>query len=239
MNEEKIKKAEILLDAIGELDDELLFEATEYRKKRRPSLRVIAMAAVFAIIFTLVAGNVLIKQFFGMSGNFGGVANPVPDAPSGGNDMAPPQNGGNETEPPRNGDNGSSPSGPYTLDMAFTSGLDRESFDYVSDPDTLPYIDGNVHIVWRYGNENRYYISEPLENAEFETIKYALGTGRYAGESSPDTEVGIWVLLGDGRVISPYLMGSSGNISIEIFDYEVEIIPHERLVENIVSILLS
>ena len=49
--------------------------------------------------------------------------------------------------------------------------------------------------------------------------------------------VSVWVLDGKGNVSTPYLKTSRGNIGCEIFDYEAEIIPDERLVDCISDIL--
>ncbi len=219
MNEEKKRKAEILLDAIGEIDDELLCEAIEY-KRRRISTRVLATAATFLIMLALIAGSAVIKQFSDMSGNMGEQS---PEPNGGAVDNSPADEGTVSVQDP--------------LNDVFATLVSREGFDYVTDPDTLPYLDGNAYIVWRYSDDERYYISEPLKNAELETIKYALGNGLEVGESSPEVSVWVWVLLGDGRVISPYLSASSGNISSEIFEYEVEIVPDKHFADKILSIL--
>ncbi len=213
MRDEKTKKAEILLEAIGEIEDSILSEALEYKRKPVINTRAIAMAASLVLIFCLVAASVMLPRLMTPDDGEGNIG--IGDA---------------DADISQNGER-------YALDEVFKSGIDREKYDFVTDPETLPYHGGQVYIVWQYAGEERYYISKPLENGEFETIKYALGRGVAAGESSPGLYARVWVLLGDGRVISPYLEGSKGNISSEIFDYEVEIVPDDSFAKRILQIL--
>lgn len=55
MKNKKTKKAEMLFDAVGEIDDALLEEAVAYRRKRRVGTRVLALAATFAVVLTMTA----------------------------------------------------------------------------------------------------------------------------------------------------------------------------------------
>ncbi len=215
---EKRRKAEMLLESIGEIDDCMLEEALAYRKRPQVSIKLVALAASFALIFMLVAGNAFIKRITDMmaEGNTPGMS----DTPNDDDEAAP-----------------SDLDATLTLDSIFEALSSGGRYKYTTDPDTLPYHDGKVYIVWKYSGEERYYISDPLENNEFDTIKVALGSGKETGSASPTLNASVWVLLGDGRVISPYLKASNGNISAEIFDYEVEIIPGEDLVKKIQSIL--
>ncbi len=215
---EKRRKAEMLLESIGEIDDIMLEEALAYRGKTKVNMKIIALAASFALVFTLVAGNALIKRITDMMAE--GDAPGVSDTPNDGDEATP-----------------SDPDRTLTLDSVFENLSSSEGYEYVTDPDTLPYHDGNVYIVWRYSGEERYFISDPLENSEVNTIKNSLGGGKETGIASPTLGASVWVLLGDGRVISPYLKASNGNISAEIFDYEVEIIPNEDLARRIQIIL--
>ncbi len=212
MKQEKRIKSEALLEAIGEIDDGMLEEALSYRKKPKVNVKLVAIAASFALMFALIGGNALIKRFSGMIGENESGALPTSDTP-------------NDAE------------AVITLDSVFEDLASAERYGYVDDPDTLPYLDGNVYIVWKHAGEERYYISDPLENKEFDTIKFALGEGDDAGIASPALNTYVWVLLGDGRVISPYLKASQGNISYEIFDYEVEIVPNEDFAIRLQSIL--
>ena len=52
---DKKRKAERLLDSIGEIDDALLADAVAYRSKRRIVMKVVALAAVLAVLITAFA----------------------------------------------------------------------------------------------------------------------------------------------------------------------------------------
>ncbi len=218
---EKRRKAEMLLEAVGDIDDALLSEAMNYRKKPTYSTKAVAMAASFALIFCLVAGALIIGRLDLLKNDFN-------YENMGGNNPSDSE----MDDPTGDGSNNS-----LVLDSIFTSLADRERYDYVTDPDTLPYYGGKAYIVWRYEGIEKYYLSEPLRDVELETIKSVLGQGSYAGESSPQIKVKVWILLGNGRVISPYLIASNGNISNEIFDYDVEIIPNDSFAQKLESVL--
>ncbi len=217
MNEKK-KKTELLFEAIGEVDDELICKALEYRKKSKLNTRVVATAASLVLIFCLVAGALIMGRLAVLEEG--------------------QENKGDQVFEGSDGIYGiQAPETSITLDAVFTSLSDRDAYKYVTDPDTLPYHDGKAYIVWRYFGEERYYISAPLKDAELETIKASIGKGDQAGESSPRLNAKVWVLMGDGRVISPYLVPSNGNFSTRIFEYEVEIVPYESFAEKIQSML--
>ncbi len=203
MNEEKLKKAELLLSEIGEIDDELLCEAVSYRKRRVFSSKALAIAATLTLVFCLTVGISLMDK--------------LPEK--------------NEGEKPQDGEP------EYKLENVFTSLDKTDRFDYVSDSDSLPYFDGNAHIVWQYKSDDGYYVSDELKSGQLSSVKSGLGKGPAVGESSPSLDVKVWILLGDGRVISPYLELSRGNISSEIFDYEAELLPDEGFAKKIQSIL--
>lgn len=225
MNEEKRKKAEILLDAIGEIDEAMLDEALEYRKKPRVNVKIISIAASIALIFALVASSELVKRITDIMGENKGESPTVTDTPNDGENTPNDENRPSDSEVE------------LTLDRVFENLSNKDEYASVTDPDTLPYLDGRVYIVWQYEGVERYYISEPLSDGEFNTIKDALGKGRLTGNESPTLSTRVWVLLGDGRVISPYLEASPGNVSSEIFDYEVEIIPNKAFADKLQGIL--
>lgn len=123
-----------------------------------------------------------------------------------------------------------------TLDY-FMSTLDEGGFEQVKSEDELPYLDGEAYVVWSYSGEEVYYLSDPLTETELADIKRKIGRGESVDGESPELDCMVWVLLGDGRVISPYLKPSAGNISSEVFDYEAEITPDEGLIAQIQGIL--
>ena len=211
MNNEKTIKAEMLLEGIGEIDDTLLAEALAYRPRRRAGSRLVILAATVAVFLTIMMGLGVIGRLADEKKG-DSVAPEFNDAP-----QAPAQTG--------------------TLDSFLSSIEGGDGYEYLADADTLPYFDGMAHVVWQYSGDGGYYVSEGIEGEELESLKVEIGCGYYVGAESPELNCRVWVLLGDGRVISPYLVATSGNISTEVFDYEPEIIPSEEFVTRIQGIL--
>ena len=211
MNNEKLKKADALLDAVGEIDDIYLAEALSYRKKRRVNSRVVVIAATLAMSLTLIVCASIGLRL--VNGNDLNTNNP---------EMEDGADEGQMIDP---------------LDSLMLSLSNKESFTRVESESDLPYTGGKAYVVWQYEGENGYYLSGELSYWELDSLKSQIGRGKQVGGDSPTLECKVWILLGDGRVVSPYLKGHSGNISNAIFDYEAEITPTESLVDRISAIL--
>ena len=79
---EKIKKAEILLDCIGDIDDALLAESLAYRPKRRAP-RLALIAACMALSIVLVFGVIGALNIITSDRDYDAGINNAPDkAPS-------------------------------------------------------------------------------------------------------------------------------------------------------------
>ena len=63
MKNKKIKKANALLDAIGEIDDIYLSEALSYRRKRGIGSRVLVIAATLTLSLILLVSAVISSRF--------------------------------------------------------------------------------------------------------------------------------------------------------------------------------
>ena len=101
--------------------------------------------------------------------------------------------------------------------------------------DSLEYLD-EASLVWQYKESGEVYVRY-LSEDELETISEHLGDGEEVGNASPEFTCRVWILNGEGKVVSPYLKESAGNESFEVFDYEAEIIPDEDFVNCISDIL--
>ena len=95
---------------------------------------------------------------------------------------------------------------------------------------------GGAKLVWQYEEGGELYVAE-LTTAELASVQDCMGNGKQVGKDSPTLSVSVWLLDGKGNVSTPYLKASRGNVGCEIFDYEAEIIPDERLVDCISDIL--
>ena len=209
--DDKKRKAEALLDAIGEIEDSYLAEAVAYRKRRKTLSRLLIIAATLvlsmAILLSTVIGASIVGIFL--------IEN------------APPQNGEDQEEEYM-GDK---------LSFLMAGLSDSNKFTFCESEKDIPYANGSAYVVWQYEGEDGYYLSDELSGSEVDKLKSHIGRGKQVGEGSPTLKCKVWLLLGDGRVISPYLKASAGNISNAVFDYEAEITPDDALVDQISDIL--
>ena len=211
MKNDKLKKADLLLDAVGEIDDAYLTEALSYKRKRNSGSRLLIIAATLAMSCTLIVCAVIGARLVSKN-------DMEPSAPNGEN----ADDGGERAD---------------ALESFMVNLSNKESFSHVESETELPYTDGNAYIVWQYKGESGYYLSEALSYREIDYLKTQIGRGKNVGESSPTLECKMWILLGDGRVVSPHLKVTAGNISNTVFDYEAEITPTDGLVDRIAAIL--
>ena len=211
MKNEKLKKADLLLDAVGEIDDVYLENALSYKRKRGVSSRILIIAATLAMSLTLIVCTVIGARLALKNDVIG-------SSPSDKNEAEV----GERNDP---------------LESLMVNLSNKEGFTRVESETELPYTDGNAYIVWQYEGESGYYLSEALSVHEIDYLKTQIGRGEEVGGSSPKLECKMWILLGDGRVVSPHLKVTTGNISSTVFDYEAEITPTDGLVDRIAAIL--
>lgn len=100
---------------------------------------------------------------------------------------------------------------------------------------SLSYTD-SAKLVWQEADSKELYVCY-LSEAELARLQREMGRGEEVGERSPELNMKVWVLDGEGNVRSPYLKPTVGNTGCEIFDYEAEIMPTESLIQCISEIL--
>ena len=62
--------------------------------------------------------------------------------------------------------------------------------------------------------------------------------GTPVGESPQALSYRVWIVMGDGSVVTPHLKPSDGNVgSAELFDYNAELIPSQAFNSQISEIL--
>lgn len=127
-----------------------------------------------------------------------------------------------------------------SLDSALSSAEESGRTVSYSSSEQIDLFDGMAKIVWSEGED--YHVINIRTESEKRRLDSAL-RHTYSLDNefteSHSLEMSVWISYGDGRVISPYLKNSYGNVGYgELFDYEAEIIPSERLSE-LVNYLVS
>ncbi|MBE6632722.1 MAG: hypothetical protein E7620_00100 [Ruminococcaceae bacterium] len=202
-------RADRLLDAIGGINDSFLDEALNYRTARPPirhTLRNwIAVAAVAAILLFAVTGPLsrILKT-------------DTPNAPT--------------QEQPQEGTK--LPTSAPTLSALLEGCAESPSFAK-SAADELNFFDGNVRLTVENRSSGELFVSRPLTAAEQSTLarEFRANGKQVAANASPE-EYRVWVMLGDGSVVTPCLNPTVGNVGgAVLFDYESERVPTDLFLD--------
>lgn len=216
---DKIKKAEVLLDAIGEMNDHYIAEAMSYKKKKRSSLSRLLIIAATLILATVIPFSAIVgASVVGVA--LIGINQSVFDQAEVNNDAVADEGYMEDS-----------------LSFLMVGISDSGNYRFCDSEESIPYADGNAYLVWQYEGESGYHMSEALNDSELDVLIENMGRGKEVGDDSPKLRCKVWLLLEDGRVISPYLKVSAGNISNSVFDYEAEITPTDALADHISDIL--
>ncbi len=98
----------------------------------------------------------------------------------------------------------------------------------------------NAHLILQYEGDDTLYQSRALTDKEVGMLRSMIGNGSAVGSDSPTLACRVWLIMGDGSVISPYLSLTPGNVgSAVLFDYEAELLPSENMISYISDILNS
>ena len=203
------QKIAYLFRELGEVDDALLQEAITYRPQRSAFPRVLMVAACLTLSFLLCFGVLLISLR-----TKGGANNP--EQPSA-EDIA---------------NNASS------LDQLLLAQADTDCYTLLQSVDQADFFGGKGYVVWQYADSTELCVSRALTDAELRRLTSTAGKGRSVGEQSPTLSCRVWLILGNGEVITPYLKESSGNRGYaELFDYDVELMPSDEFISCVSDIL--
>jgi hypothetical protein len=224
------KRGDLLMDAIGSIDDRFIFEAQVALPKNRyaPLRRILAIAACTVVVMTL-----MLSLFVGMLSqtknesqndgveNIGGTLDSI----------AP-----NSTSKPENVPKTDSVLADTLIEMK------SETMQYSSPLERDILFDGSTHLIWRYEGEEDYRICK-ISYKESSKIKKELNSKAGFSKVDADTDhgelEGFWICFGDGLVYSPYLESSNGNIGYgQIFDYDPELETSEKfnsLIKNAIE----
>ena len=209
MTHTKEEQLAYLANEIGLVDDRFLMETIAYRSIKAPAWKI-PTAIAASVLALAVSASVLFGTLRPTTGS---------QTESSG---TPPQI--NEPLPP------------VTLDSVLAEGT-KAPFGTIQSADAINYF-GGVYLVWQTSESDVLYRSRELTNAETARLISLIDTGTRAGNSSPSNLCRVWILCGDGSVLTPYLPTTAGNVGASaLFDYEAELIPSDALISCISDIL--
>lgn len=209
--DEKRICAEKLFDSIGLIDDRFIAEAAApyVRKGMARGLRALLIGAVSLTLALSVAIGAFVvgmmsEQNRGEDDGAGNVNNDFADGTTNANTLS-----------------------------AQLSALRTDTEDIAVTASEIDLFDSQAKIIWKYAGEEEYRV-KPITDAEYERLTVILSKdkGERAVPTDADPVEGVWVTGGDGRVISPYLEQTAGNVGYgELFDYVPEYEPTEEFSE--------
>ncbi len=92
-------------------------------------------------------------------------------------------------------------------------------------------------LVWQTDSDDALHV-RILNDTELARLSNSMKKdGTAVGDSSPMRTHRLWIVYGDGTVRTPYLKSSSGNLSTELFDYEIECLPTDAFTDCLADIL--
>ena len=210
MRHTKEEKIAYLFDEIGSISDVLITEAAYYRPKKRrvPVLKYVGMAAC------LLLCCVLLFRVGGLVGDFFSIFDKSTESP----------------EDTQTVD---------SLDALLTQHEGDLQYTTLGSVGELDLFGGQAYLVWQEEGSDELCVSRPLQTYEVKNLKTRISSGQSVGadpQSSPTCRV--WIVCGDGTVITPYLKLSDGNIGVgELFDYDPELNPSSSFISYVSDIL--
>ena len=227
MRDQKYNKdSELLLEAIGEIDDRFIFEAESYERKksslrwRKLIIAAVALSLVFTFTLSLGIGLMLGSNRDKLDNDSVGTPNEDQDSADG------------NVKP------GVQPI--VTLsDTLHSVKFSSEDFSTEFDRDML--FDGKTKLIWKYSDEEDYRVCTISSNSDAKQLRTQLESKsgfKNVSEPAVDSIDGFWICFGDGLVYTPYLRSSDGNVGYgEIFDYEQELEPSKSFATLICEII--
>ena len=235
MRDQKYNKdSELLLEAIGEIDDRFIFEAESYERKksslplRKLIIAAVALSLVFTFTLSLGIGLMLGSSRDKLDNDSVGAPNEDQDGADDGFNNA----GAN--------DENVKPQPIITLEDTLESvKFSSEGFSTTFERDML--FDGSTKLIWKYSDEESYRVCTISSASDTKSIRRALEHKKDFSEVSEpavDSIDGFWICFGDGLVYTPYLKSSDGNVGYgELFDYEQELEPSKSFATFIREII--
>lgn len=96
----------------------------------------------------------------------------------------------------------------------------------------INFFSGNASIIWQEKGDSEYCVVGVSSKTDAVRIKGEIGKHSLNPPENTSDDCKLWISYGDGRVVSPYLKASAGNVGYaELFDYAAEVYPSEELME--------
>lgn len=211
MDRMKQKKAEYLLGELGGIDDRFLCEAMEWKASGKST------ASRRPIRVLLIAATLAMALVISLVGTVAMLLRRG-EAPS--------------------------PNDPPVLDevQSFNRLLfactESESFTQ-NTIEEIDFFDGAVRLTVQDRATGALYVSRPLTSGEQASLSRDLSAQKQRATAEASAEYLVWITLGNGDVLSPYLAHSAGNVgAATLFDYEAEYVPTQEF-NDLLGALLS
>ena len=196
-----------LYQEIGGVDEQYLQQAALYRAKRKkPVWRAVLIAAALGLVASLVIGTLAMSLGITLIGWLSGT-DPDPEQPV-------------------------QPEVLSSLAQMEDSLILKQTLLQGSRAEELDLFGGSYTLIWRENGSDTYY-SVSLSKRDMSHMLYLMQQERTEfGTDSEQPSMQIWICMGDGLVLSPYLKNSAGNTGHgEVFDYDPELELSDELVE--------
>lgn len=208
------RAAEYLFDEIGGIDDSYIAVAQSARRSGGATLRrtfSIAVAAAAVFIIAVLAMPALITSNF---------------------DKSEQEDAADVATTVENSQNKPSTGTLLNAPLEMLLSQTGDAFCAVGDADLF---DGRAKLIWQDRQSGKRY-EILLSRGELTQIDKLIKNASRA--ESIESEMLIWISYGDGRVVSPCLEYSDGNVGYgSLFDYLPEVVPTDELINYIDTII--
>ena len=245
MTEQKMKKLLRLYEAMGDIDPSLAANARDYRCSVKG--RTLRLCVVLAACIVLFAAMMIV----GVNIALGGAKSEDRDNMLSKDSVVSEVVGGNSPETPD--EQITRPAHDVTTTAPESTGMlpivmtvesilkSSENKALTLDEAELSSIINKekVSIIWR-DTKGVYYFVEFEKSEETDKLIIALSTSSANSKFNGNASVirKLWVSLGDGTVVTPYLEYNESNVSNgKIFDYEPSICPSAEFAQILTSLL--
>jgi hypothetical protein len=203
-----------LYEEIGGVDERYLQQAAAYRaRKQAPAWRALLIAAALVLVGSLLVGTLALSIGVGVVGGM------IMD------ELIPPTN---DQQPPQ------SEAPIYSIAEMEKSIAQRQQGIIPLEQEKVPLFGGDAQLIWTDGVSGDYYRVSLTRDECNAILSLMQKEQKDIGEHSEQPSYQIWVSLGDGTVISPYLKVNAGNTGHgELFDYDPEIELSEQMIKQI------